>query len=98
MSSEKVADARIANTGALTAGTQTFDGTAIAQASCSEVAFAATVQATFAELSLDTQDLLQYPVVLGPNEGLILRNTILQGAGYTGRLIVELDWLELERY
>ena len=98
MPTSQVADARIANTGALTAGTQTFDGTAIAQASCSEVAFAATVQATYAELNLDTQDLVQYPVVLGKNEGIILRNTIAQGTAYTGRLIVELDWLELERY
>jgi hypothetical protein len=92
------ADMRVANTSALTAGTQTLDAQPIAQGVYAELAAAATVPKGAAEIYLSTEDLDRYPVVLAPNEGLIVRNTIAQGAGGTGRLIVEMDWLEVVRY
>lgn len=94
----QMTDIRVANTGALTSGTQTLDAQPIAQQSVSEVAFAATVQATPGpEILLTTQDMEEYPLILAPNEGLILRNTVSQGAGYTGRVVVEVDWREAIR-
>jgi hypothetical protein len=94
----QVTDIQVANTGALTAGTHTLDAQALAQCSTSEVAFSATVQAKDSiEVNLTTQDMEEYPLVLAPNEGLILRNTVAQGAGYTGRVVVELDWREAIR-
>lgn len=94
----QMADMRIGTTGALTAGTQTLDSQPIAQCSFSELAAGAAVPKGFMEINLDTQDLDRYPVVLAPNEGLVLRNDILMGGGGTARVIVEVDWLELERY
>lgn len=93
-----MADMRIGTTGALTAGTQTLDAQPLAQGVGSELAAAATVQKGVAELYLSTEDLDRYPVVLMPQEGLIVRNTIAQGAAGTGRLVVEMDWLEVQRY
>jgi hypothetical protein len=93
-----VTDIRVGNTGALTAGTQTLDTAPIAAASSLELATAATVQRNVAEILMPQEDTVSHPVVLAPNEGLILRNTIAMGAAGTMRLIVEIDWLELERY
>jgi hypothetical protein len=89
---------RIATTGALTAGTQAIDTDPIATGAFSELAAAATVPKGFFELFLSTEDMAQYPIVLAPNEGLLLRNEILMGAGGTARVVVEMDWLEVERY
>lgn len=93
-----VADMRIGDTGALTAGTHTFDAQPIARVAFAELAAAATVPKGAMEIFLSTEDLAAHPIVLAPNEGLVLRNSILMGAGGTARLAVELDWLELERY
>lgn len=89
---------RVGSTGALTAGTQVLDATPIAAASAAELASAATVGTGASEILLTTDDLDREPVQLVTGEGLVLRNRILQGAGYTARLIVEIDWLEVQRY
>lgn len=93
-----VSDMRIGNTGALTAGTQTLDATPIAAAAFSELAAGAAVGTGVSEILLTTEDLDREPVQLVTGEGLVLRNRILQGAAYTARLIVEIDWLEVQRY
>lgn len=93
-----VADMRIGTTGALTAGTQTLDAQPIAADQFSEKAAGATVMTGFAEVELNTEDLDRYPIVLAANEGLLIRNTIAQGAAGTARLVVEMDWLEVVRY
>jgi len=89
---------QIATTGALTAGTHTFDAQPIGYGVFAELAAAATVPKGVAEIYLSTEDLDRFPVVLSANEGLCIRNTILQGAGGTARLVVEMDWLEVTRY
>lgn len=89
---------RIGTTGALTAGTQTLDTDPIAGGAYAELAAAATVAKGSIDLSMTTEDLDRHPLVLAPDEGLVLRNTIAMGAGGTARLIVELDWLEVERF
>lgn len=89
---------RIAGTDQLTAGTQVLDTDPIAGGSFAELAAAATVPKGYFELFLSTEDLAEYPLILAPNEGLLLRNEVAMGAGGTARLVVEMDWLELERY
>jgi hypothetical protein len=91
-------DIRIGTTGALTAGTHTFDAQPIAQSAYAELAAAATVAKGVQELYVSTEDLDRYPLVLAANEGLCIRNTVAMGAGGTARLVVELDWLETSRY
>lgn len=93
-----MADMRIGTTGALTAGTHTFDAQPIGQASFAELAAAATVPTGAFDLFLSTEDLDRYPIVLAKDEGIALRNTVSMGAGGTARVVVEIDWLELERY
>jgi hypothetical protein len=98
MQSSIVADMRIGTTGALTAGTHTFDAQPIAQSVYAELAAAATVAKGAVELFMSTEDLDRHPLILANNEGICIRNTIAMGAGGTARLVVELEWLELERY
>lgn len=98
MPSSAMADMRIGAAGALTAGTHALDAQPIAAAVSSELAAGATVQPGAAEIFLSTDDLDRYPLVLAANEGLVIRNTVLMGAGGTTRLVVEIDWLELQRY
>lgn len=93
-----VADMRIATTAELTAGTHTFDAQPIARSTYAELAAAATVAKGATEIFLSTEDLDRYPILLANNEGICIRNSILQGAGGTARLTVEIEWLELERY
>lgn len=92
------ANLQIANTGALTNGTETFDAQPIKWDSFAELAAAATVPKGSMEIFLSQEDLDRYPIVLAQNEGLVLRNTTLMGAGGTAQLAVELDWLEVVRY
>ncbi len=89
---------QIATTGDVTAGTQTIGTDQLASASYAELAAAATVPKGAFEIFLSTEDLDRYPIVLAANEGLLLRNSILMGAGGTARVSVEMDWLEVERY
>lgn len=90
---------RIATTAELTAGTHTLDTDPWAGCAYSELAAAATVPKYGSEIFLSTDDLTEYPLVLAPDEGLILRNgPVAFAGGGTVRIIVEMDWLELERY
>jgi hypothetical protein len=91
----QVADLRIATTGALTAGTFTIDSNPLAQDCYAELAAAATVPKGRFDLEFLNQDDPGFPLVLAPAEGIIIRNTVAMGTGGTARLIVELDWLEV---
>ena len=91
-------DLRIATTGALTPGTRTLDAQPIASDVYSDLANAATVQKGRVDVEVLDQDQDRYPIVLAPNEGIVVENRITMGAGGTARVIVEIDWLELQRY
>lgn len=93
-----MADLRIATTAALTNGTETFDSTAVAVDAYEDLADAAAVAAGRAQIYLSTEDLSGHPIVLSPSEGIVIRNRILMGAGGTARLIVELDWAEVDAF
>ena len=83
---------------AISGGTRTVDAQPIKADAFSALADAATVQKGTMELFLSQEDLDRVPVVLAPNEGLVLRCLQTMGAALTARLIVEMDWLEVERY
>ena len=90
--------ARIASTGALTAGTQTISTDPIRSGAFAELAAGAAVPKGSIDLFLSTEDLIQYPIRLANNEGLLLRNEIAMGAGGTSRIVVEMDWAETSNY
>lgn len=91
--------ARIATTAELTAGTHVFDTDPIGGCSWPELATgAAVMKGPGGDIFVSTEDLTEYPLILAPDEGLILRNVVAFGGGGTVRLTVEMDWLEVERY
>lgn len=89
---------RMAAAAQLTAGTHVIGTDSIAAASCAELAAAATVQKGAIDILVSTEDLIQHPIELTDQEGLLVRNEVAQGAGGTMRLVVEMDWHELQRY
>lgn len=92
------ANLQIANAAALTNGTETFDASPIKWDSYSELNTGAAIPRGSMELFLSQEDLDRYPIVLAQNEGLVIRNVVLMGAGGTAVLGVEMDWLEVVRY
>jgi hypothetical protein len=81
----------ISNTTALTTGTVTYDSQ-----------YMATVNGTVSTIgtSIPMQTLFQqqtgdYPLILAANEGFIINNGQVMGAGGSGNLIVNVEWMEL---
>lgn len=87
-----VCTARVATTGALTAGTQTLAAQPLLKRGYAELAAAATVQKGQFLGEWSPRD--DHGEVLAANEGLLIRNAILMGAGGDGRLHVEIDHYE----
>lgn len=92
----QAADIRIGSTGALTAGTHTLDSLPMAQNAFSELATGAAVPKGFFTLQWSAGSM--HPLVLNQNEGLVIRNSILMGAGGTARIFVSMDWSEVDSY
>lgn len=94
MAASLLTDARMATTTALTAGTHTLDGQGMAFGGFAELAAGATVgKGRFALDVVFDND--HGPLELATNEGLILRNAILMGAGGTARVKIEMSWSEV---
>ena len=91
-------DIRVATTGALTNGTNTFDAQPIAFGAFAELAAGATVPKGFFDLEVSQNDLAMHPIVLSQDTGLVLRNVVLMGAGGSARVAVEFDWMEVDSY
>lgn len=90
---------KIATTAALTVGTYTFDTDPIRGCSWPELATGATIpKGPGGDIFMSTEDLAEFPLILAPDEGLVLRNVVAFGGGGTVRITVEMDWLEVERY
>ena len=91
---------RVADTGALTAGTQTLDANPIGVLSAWTAAIGDKVPLVTAGGHDDFGDLYNadksrgLPIVLGANEGLIIRNLILMGATGVGRWDFLIEWAE----
>ena len=81
-----------------TAGTHVFDPVPISQDGYAELAAAATVPKGRFDVEFLNADQPAFPLVLAPNEGLCIRNTVLMGAGGAVRLTVEVDWFELNNH
>jgi hypothetical protein len=103
-----VTDARVATAAALTNVTNTMDAQAFG--SCSGFAVTTTTGVVIPKEALfDARDLLDVgsgqavgsglplrsPIVIGANEGIIVRNTVLMGAAGVGRWQFYLEWDEV---
>lgn len=84
---------RIATTGELTAGTHTI-GAQLARGCFSELAAAATLQKGFIDEQKGGDDDPHPVAVLSNQNGILVSNAILMGAGGTGRLTVDLEGYE----
>lgn len=92
-------DLRISTTGALGNGTHTIDTQPIAANFFAELAAAATVPKGAFDILLEVSDMATHPIVLSQNTGIIIRNgPTAMGAGGTARVVVEMDWLEVDAY
>lgn len=102
MGNTLVADARISSAGALTAGTRTLDGTSyrfVADGPPNIAIPTATVGIPRQELLL--YDLLAHgghPLVLGPNEGFLVRMLTAMGAAGVIKLYVNAEWAEVATF
>ena len=92
------ADIRISATAALTGSSFTLDPSPFAAGFGKEMATGATVPTTSFEALFAVNDQSNHPIVLRQNEGIVLRNVVLMGAGGTARVTVEMDWLEVDSY
>jgi hypothetical protein len=83
---------RAADTGVLTAGTRTLDTNAIASVCGSTTATAGTVLCPPTDLLFNAALAGTYPIVLGNNEGLVVRATVPATGTWT--MAVSVDWEE----
>lgn len=84
-------DFRIGTTAALTAGTQTFDAQPFAFDVFAELAAAATVPKGRMDIDYGAQAHFGGEIQLLQNEGIVLANEILMGAGGTARVTIQID-------
>lgn len=92
-------DLRIAATGALTNGTHAIDGQPIMAGFFAELAAGAAVPKGVFEIGYPIMDLANYPIVLSQDTGIIIRNgPTAMGAGGTARVVVDMEWLEVDAY
>lgn len=89
-------DVRIANTGALTAGTATLDGQAVARGSLWAGAVGTAIATRYFDFTTsEPGGLILSPSAAAANsEGLIIRNTILMGASGVGKWHFTFEWDE----
>lgn len=93
------ASARIASATALTGSSFTLDANPILVGAGKTLAAAATVQdIAFSELMDMTDGGAEHPIVLAQNEGIVVRNGILMGAGGTVRMGIQFAWEEVSSY
>ena len=100
-----IADIRISNTAALTNGTETFDGNAFANCVGDPNIVNAAAGTEYANQgsppAFDWQPDVadgEYPLVLGQNEGIVIRNRTVWPAAGTGIIQVGVNWAEVTSY
>lgn len=95
-----VVDMRIGTTAALTAGTRTLDATPIGVTAAwsSGAGVANTAGAPDGGVMLYSASPTKYPLVLNPNEGLVITNVTAMGAAGVIKLIVNVSWKEMLNY
>jgi hypothetical protein len=98
MGQSLVTDCRIAAAATLTAGARTLDANPIMAGVAKTLAAAATVQDAVLEETFDATNGQDFPFVFAQNEGFVVRNSILMGAGGTVRWAVQAAWDEMASY
>ena len=109
MNASLVTDLRVATTGQLTAGTRTLDGVGFGFAAWEMLqapTLGATANTAVAVASGDSTPrvlykwdaLGQYPIVLGQNEGIILRNSTAGPVTGGIRYAITLEWAEVVQF
>ena len=109
MKSSLVGDLRVATTGTLTAGTRTLDGVGFGFAAWGQLqapTLGATANTAVAVGAGDStprvlykwDGLGQYPIVLGQNEGIILRNSTAGPVTGGIRYAITLEWAEVVQF
>jgi hypothetical protein len=95
-------DLRVSTTAALTAGTRTLDGSAVrvnGDGPPNVAAPTATLAVSRPDLALyDNRDFGVHPIVLGANEGLLVRMVTAMGAAGVIRANVMAEWAEVSAY
>lgn len=86
-----VVDARISAAAVLTAGTRTLDTQALGATQFYTGTAAGTLLPNTNLVSYNAND---YPLVLQNNEGFVITNQILMGAGGVGNAVVNVEWFE----
>lgn len=91
-----VSDCRISAAAVLTAGTRTLD----AQALGSTQFYAPTTTAgtLLPSSNLISYNLDDYPLVLQNNEGFVITNLVLMGAGGVGNAYINVEWFEANSF
>jgi len=89
-------DIRVPTTGGLTVGTRTLES--IPLGAVHAWTAAATASLVIPITNLLSQDAGDYPVVLAANEGLVMTNQVLMGAGGVGVLVMNVEWAEATAY
>jgi hypothetical protein len=91
-----VTDARISAAAVLTAGTRTLD----TQALGTTYFYAPTTTAgtLLSNTNLISYNIDDYPLVLQNNEGFVITNLVLMGAGGVGTAVVNVEWFEANSY
>lgn len=95
-----IADIRIAQGVVLTASaTNTLDTQPIAMGYFAELAAGAAVPKGSFTIDWSAANDAQFqPIVLAQNEGVVITNEVLMGAGGTARVVVEFDWVERDSF
>lgn len=91
-------DCRIATTTGLTAGTRTLDANPMSQVGTLAAAATAGVNLPGGLSNLLSHDAGDYPLVLAQNEGFIIQNITLMGAGGGGKIYVNMEFAEAVSY
>lgn len=86
-------DMRVATTTALLSGVRTLDATPLAIQACYSAAIGVNLQP--AANNLLSQDSADYPLILAPNEGIVLTNAVIMGAGGIGIAYINLVFAEV---
>lgn len=96
MNSSGVTDCRIATTGVLTAGTRTLDSQALGLVHA--YALTATAGTIIQNYQFNLYNFNDYPIILQNNEGFVIANQILQGAGGLITAVINVEWFETDAY
>lgn len=87
-------EAKVATTTGITAGTRTLDAFPMSTVAL----WSAAVGAALAQTPMFSHDAGDYPLVLGPQEGLVVNNIVAMGAAGVGMAYINAEFAVAETY